>query len=539
VLSYSGDNGPALAAQLNAPQGVAADASGNIYIADTANHAVRKFAKGGVITNVIGNGQPGSGNNQLSSPAGVAADASGNVYIADTFNGRVLKVGVGGVTPLASNDQLYTPVGIAVDSAGNVYVADLSRNMVRKLAASGGITTLAGNGNAGYSGDNGPAANALLNSPRGVAVDGSGNVYIADTGNFRIRKVTADGNISTIAGNGVFGYSGDAGQAVNAQIGNVSSLAVDAAGNIYFTDGTRLRKIVSAGLITTIAGNTPAGYSGDGGPSAAAQINAPAGIAVDNTGALYLADSGNNAIRQLQPLAGNFGISAVASAASLQSGVIAPGELIVLFGSGMGPAGLVQAQLNSAGVVGTSLVGTSVYLNGAAAPVLYTSANQVAVVAPFNLAGPKADVIVTYQGQISAVLTVSVAATAPALFTLNGSGTGAAVAVNADGSVNDAAHPAKAGTTVSIYATGGGQTNPPSQDGAPGAVPLPRPVAPVSLTIGGKAATVQYAGAAVGLISGALQINAQIPDGLSGAVPVVLQIGGSSSPNGITIYTSN
>jgi uncharacterized protein (TIGR03437 family) len=537
AMSYSGDNGPAVAAQLNAPQSVAADASGNFYIADTANNAVRKVAKGGIITNLIGNGQAGNGNNQLSGPQGVAADPAGNVYISDTQNSRVLKVGAaGGVSTLGGSDQFYTPMGLAADAAGNVYVADLSRNMVRKISASGAISTVAGTGNAGFSGDGGAATAALLNSPRAVAVDSAGNLFIADTGNNRIREVTLGGQISTVAGTGLPGFSGDAGSALAAQIGGPLSVAVDPSGNLYFTDGTRVRKVFTSGLIATIAGNTATGYSGDGGVAATAQFNGPAAVAVDAGGNLYVADSGNNAVRLLQPVAGGLGISAVTSGASNQTGVIAPGEIVVLYGSGMGPAQLAQFKVNAAGAVPASLAGTTVYFNGSPAPVLYTSATQVGVVAPFNLTGPKADISVVYQGQVSSSLTVSVAASAPAIFTLNTGGTGPAVAVNQDGSLNDAAHAAPAGSVVTMYATGAGQTNPASQDGAPAAVPLPLPVLPVSVTIGGKSAIVQYAGAAPGLVAGLLQLNVFIPAGLTGQVPVVLQVGSSSSPNGVTIY---
>ncbi len=538
VLSYSGDNGPATSAQLNTPLGLAVDASGNLYIADSENNVVRRVAKGGTITTFAGNGQVGNGETQLNSPHAVAVDAAGNVYIADTNNGRVRKVTAAGAgSTLGGSDQFFTPTGVASDAAGNVYVADLARNMVRKISTSGAVSNFAGTGNAGFAGDGGPASAALLNSPRAVAVDGAGNVYIADTGNNRIRLVTPNGTITTIAGNGFPGSSGDAGPALSAQVGAVIALAADASGNVYFTDGTRVRKVLSSGFISTIAGNGVAGYSGDGGLATAAQLNGPAGVAVDATGTVYVADSGNNAIRLLQPSATGLRLNAVTSGATNQAGVIAPGEVLSLYGAGMGPGSLAQFQLDASGKVPTTLAGTTVFINGIAAPVLYTSANQVGVVAPFNLTGPKADVVVTYQGQVASALTVTVTASAPGLFTLNGGGTGPAVAVNKDGSINDPSHPAKAGDFVTLYATGAGQTNPAGQDGVPNAVPLPIPVLPVSVTIGGKAAGIQYAGGAPGLVAGVMQINAVVPSGLTaGAVPVVLQVGTNSSPNGVTIY---
>ncbi len=538
ILSYSGDNGPALAAQLNTPLGVAVDASGAVYVADAYNNVVRKVAKNGVISNVAGNGQAGNSDPQLDHPQAVAADPAGNVYIADTQNSRIRKVTAAGTgSNLAGSDQFYTPTGVAADAAGNVYVADLSRNMVRRISAGGAVTTVAGTGNAGSSGDGKAATSALLNSPRAVALDAAGNLYIADSGNYRIRRVDTGGVIATIAGNGLPGYSGDLGPAVNAQIGSVISLAADASGNVYFSDGTRVRKVFASGFITTLAGSGQPGYSGDGGLASAAQLNSPAGVAIDTNGNIYVADSGNNAVRLLQPAANGLSISAVTSGATNQPGVIAPGEVVVLYGAGMGPAQLVPFQLNGAGLVDTALAGTRVFFNGSPAPVLYTSAGQVGVVAPYNLTGPKADVVATYQGQVSAALTVSVAASAPGLFTLNGSGSGPAVAVNQDGTLNDAAHPAKAGAFVTLYGTGAGQTTPAGQDGAPATVPFPVPVLPVSVTIGGKNATIQYAGAAPNQVAGVLQVNVFVPDGLGAAqAPVVLRVGTSSSPNGVTIY---
>jgi trimeric autotransporter adhesin len=249
-----------------------------------------------------------------------------------------------------------------------------------------------------------------------------------------------------------------------------------------------------------------------------------------------VADSGNHAVRRLQPLAGGLQISAVTSGATNQSGVIAPGEVLALYGAGMGPAQLAQSQLVN-GRVPTTLAGTTVYFNGTAAPVLYTSAGQVGVAAPFGLSGDKADVVVTYQGAVSAALSVSVAASAPGIFTLDGSGTGQAAAINPDGGINGPDRPARAGQIVTLYATGAGRMNPAAQDGAPATAPLPLPVLPVALSIGGKSVQPQYAGAATGLLAGVVQVNAEIPTGLTaGAVPVVLQVGTSSSPNGVTIY---
>jgi uncharacterized protein (TIGR03437 family) len=222
------------------------------------------------------------------------------------------------------------------------------------------------------------------------------------------------------------------------------------------------------------------------------------------------------------------------------AGPISPGEIVALYGSGLGPSSLVRGALNAAGVLGTTLAGTRVLFNGAAAPVLYTSSNQVAAIVPYGTTGSRAQVSVQYQGQVSAAMAVDIAAAAPALFTLSGAGNGAVLAINQNGSINDSAHPAPAGSFVTLYATGEGQTNPPGNDGVPAAIPLPIPVVPVTVTIGGQRAVVQYAGGAPGLVAGLMQVNVQIPNGIpSGEAAIVLRSADTASQPGVTIYVSN
>jgi sugar lactone lactonase YvrE len=328
TLGYSGDGGPATSAELYGPGVVAVDAPGNLYIADLYDNRIRKVAAGtGTISTVAGNGTPGySGDDgaatsaELNYPSGVAADSAGNLYIADTNNHRIRKVAAntGTITTVAGNGtlgysgdggaatgaELDTPGGVAVDSAGNLYIADTNNHRIRKVAASTGtITTVAGNGTKSYSGDGGPATNAELHYPDGVDVDSAGNLYIADTNNHRIRKVAASTEIiSTVAGNGTPGYSGDGDAATAAELYSPYVVWVDSAGNLYIADTNnhRIRQVdAGTGTISTVAGNGTPGDSGDGGVATAAALNLPFGVAVDGPGNLYIADFGNGRIRKV------------------------------------------------------------------------------------------------------------------------------------------------------------------------------------------------------------------------------------------------
>ena len=351
----AGDGVPATFASINGPSGIAVDAQGNVYIADQNNHRIRKVAAGnGVIATIAGNGTPGSsGDNgpataaRLNFPAGVAVDGGGNIYIADRDNHKIRKVtaGSGLITVVAGNGSaafagdnglataasINAPTGIAVDAIGNIYFADTGNHRIRRVAVGTGlITTVTGNGAATFGGDNGPATAASINGPTGIALDSGGNLYIADTFNYRLRKVTiANGTISTIAGNGIPGFAGDSGSATGANLCGPSGVAVDANGNIYISDtgNQRIRKVI-AGVISTIAGNGTigftgsgcafGGFSGDGGAATSAGLDTPQGIAVDTNFNLYIADNHNNRIRKVT--ASNGFISTLAGSGSLTFG---------------------------------------------------------------------------------------------------------------------------------------------------------------------------------------------------------------------------
>ena len=324
---FSGDGGPAVSAQLYA-FATAVDAAGNIYIADALNHRIRRVSPSGIITTIAGTGASGySGDGgpataaKIYDPWGVAVDGAGNVYIADYANARVRRVSTSGIISTvagtgtagfsgdggpATAAQIRWPCAVAVDAAGSLYILEYGNVRLRRVSASGIITTVAGNGTTGYSGDGGPATSAQFDDARGVAVDQFGNIYIADLRNHRIRIVSPNGIINTLAGTGAQGFSGDGGPAASAQLYLPDSVAVDGTGNIYFTDfgNHRVRRISSPtpfqqNIITTIAGNGGNGYTGDGGPAKSAQVGSPTHVALDRSGRLYIA--ARNAIRMLTP----------------------------------------------------------------------------------------------------------------------------------------------------------------------------------------------------------------------------------------------
>jgi sugar lactone lactonase YvrE len=297
-------------ARFGFPTGVAVDAASNLYIGDQSNHRIRKITPAGVATTLAGSGVAGFADGtgaaaQFDIPQGVAVDGSGNVYVADQNNHRIRKITPAGVvTTLAGSGtagatdatgaaaQFDSPSGVTVDSAGNLYVGDTGNHRIRKITPAGVVTTLAGST---IGASNGTGAAAQFSSPFGVAVDAAGNVYVADQNNRRIRKVTAAGVVTTLAGS-TQGFADGTGAA--AQFDTPSGVAVDDAGNVYVADtfNHRIRKITPAGVVTTLAGSTLGSSDGTG---AAAQFNNPYGVALDAAGNLYIADRSNHRIREI------------------------------------------------------------------------------------------------------------------------------------------------------------------------------------------------------------------------------------------------
>jgi uncharacterized protein (TIGR03437 family) len=737
--AFPGNGGPATSAQVSASSPTV-DAAGNLYFADSRS-LIRKVDNNGIITTVAGNGSFGdtgdggpATNATLAVVLLIAADPGGDLFLASGFDNHIRELSNGVITTLvggspagdyngpAAGALLNAPGDVVADRLGSIYVADALNNRVRKVS-NGQIAPFAGNGTAGFSGDGGSASSAALAIPGHLALDSHGNVYVADLGNKRIRKVDTNGNITTVAGNGSEIYSGDGSSALSTgfQLGGFdvsgpqklidSGIAVDVAGNLYICSHTELRMVdpaavittlahfsgnplcivlensgvpyvvtglalmeiangvispvmavdgvtgqsvplgfqsagaafdsqgnlyissyasierVSGGVITRVAGNGTVGHSGDGGPATSAQLAGPSGITVDPSGNIYFVDSGNSSIRVLNPSGpacaysissryiavpsaggtitaavqtsssctwaisglpnwatqssstikmgtstanlliaplsgiarsatvsiagfsvvvtqqgtiGSPSVTAINNAASNVSGAVAPGEIVTITGSGLGPSPLVSAHVGSDGLYDTALAGTSVQFNGIPAPMIYTSATQVAAIVPYEITGTSVPVTVTYQGQTSAATLVVVAASAPAIFTLDSTGQGQAAAVNQNGSINTTSAPALIGSIVSLYATGEGQTTPLGVNGKPATVPLPKPNLPVSVTIGGQtvsAAQIQYAGGAPGLVAGLLQVNVQIPSGVTpgNAVPIAVSVGGKTSQASVTL----
>jgi uncharacterized protein (TIGR03437 family) len=536
--AFRGDGSNAASARLNGPVALALDPAGALYIADRNNLRIRLVSPAGIVSTLAGDGSSGPASTQLSFPAGVAVDDAGTVDIADQDNDRIQQMTAAGAiitlagtgTPGFNGDglpdtatELFSPAALALGSDRTLYFVDKGNQRVRKLAANGTISTV------------------IQTTAAGLAVDQSGNVYVADAVLHNIKRIDVHSQVTVLAGTGTAGFAGDGGPAVSAQLNSPSGLALDSQGNLYIADtgNSRIRVISSDGLIHTIAGNGMVDFNGDGGPALSAALNTPMGLAVDAAGILFISDFGNNRIRKLTPVlfvTEQATPLSVVSAGSMVAGPIAPGEIVSIFGLGIGPVTPAGGALDASGMMATEVAQTRVLFNGSAAALFYVQDSQINVQAPYEIAGRSTvDVEVFFQGELRGKVTIPVAASAPAIFTVS-AGTGLAIALNENGTLNSPVDPAARGSIVTLYATGDGVEDPAAVDGKPAAWPLAKPTLPVTLTVGGDPAGILYAGAAPGF-AGLLQINARVPSGLAstGNVPVVLRIGTASSQAGVTL----
>ena len=410
------------------PSSIVFDPQGNFYLAETATHIIRKVDVAGTITTIAGTGTQGFSGDagpataaQLDSPQGLALDASQNLYIADTHNHRIRKLNfatgtittiAGTTTPGSNGDSgpataahLNLPTALALDTADNLYIADTQNHRIRKLTTrTGTITTMAGNGTQGFSGDNGPAISASIDSPTGIALDPAGNLYLADTHNHRIRKVTTTtGIITTIAGTSITGYNGDNGSATTATLALPHGLTLDSAGNLYLADTAnhRIRRIDAiTGIITTIAGQGTQTYRGDAGPATTASLDTPRTTTTSSSGLLTIADTGNQRIRQIST---DNTIHTIAGLGSTTPGTLSlTAPSIIVYGTGNLTATLATAT-NASGAVTfldtfdtiTTALGTATLTVSSASSGAATS---FAVLSTSTLPAGNHSIIATYAG---------------------------------------------------------------------------------------------------------------------------------------------
>jgi uncharacterized protein (TIGR03437 family) len=558
AIGSSATNVSATTVAITAPFGVAADSNGNFYVADQSAGAIREVSSKGIITTLTATPYP----------KGVAVDSTGAVYFSDLDSATVSRL-VGSTVTVIAGDKasgfsgdggaatkagLNSPYGIAVSSSGDVYIADLGNNRIRKVSG-GNITTVAGSSSScpssttAANGDGGPATSALLCSPSGVALDATGNLYIADTFNHRIRKVT-NGVITTIAGTGTYGYTGDNGTATSATISNPVGLALDSSGNLFIADANNaVIREVSGGTITTIAGLGPtsAGFAGDGGPAVFAKLDSPESVAISGS-TIYVADYSNHRIRTLTPLVVANGAPTISRGGIVPvystSSTIQPGSWISVYGTNLTTSPSPVFWNND---FPTALGGTSVTINGKPAFLWFVSPTQINAQAPDDTTTGLVPVVVkTPMG--SYTWDVMLAAYAPSFSMLDATHI-AGIILRSDGSgaygggTYDILGPTgsslgyptvavKGGDNVALFGVGLGPTSPVVTSGQAysGAA---KATYGVYLTVNKQQVVPSFAG----LVSAGLyQINFTMPAGLgTGDVPITINISSTVTPAGPVI----
>lgn len=514
---FRGDGGPALAARLNRPVGVAVDSQGNVYFADTGNHRVRRIGLDGVMTTVAGNGEPafrGDGGlatqSSLNGPTYLAVDAFDNVYVSDTGNHRVRVFVPGGVIQtvcgtgrsefsgegiLARLANVSSPMGLAIDRAGALYVAERGQHRIRRIDVAGKIATVAGTSLRGLSVDGQDALLANLNQPGAIALDAQGNLYFADAGNQAVKVVdAASGKIKTIA----------------SDVQGPEGLVATPGGVLYWTESQRhrVRQATLAGDVSTVAGRTNEnGFNADSGDATALTLNEPAGLALSPDGAFILADRLNDRLRRLDPptavIVSNVQSFRIVHAATFAEGPLAPGQLASLVTNDLADPALAE-----------------VTFDGMAAGISFASKSQVNFQVPLGIAGKtKTTFELRVGGALKHRSILDVVAAAPAFFETSGLVT----AMASDGTMITDAAPARAGVALQLFGTGDGLEH---ESGG-----LQVPLLPVSVEIGGVPAEVHYAGMAPGY-PGLLQVNLRVPSNirLLGRVPITLRVGAFQNP---------
>jgi uncharacterized protein (TIGR03437 family) len=459
-----GDGGLATAARLGGPAAIALATNGEMYIAEQIANRIRKVTATGYISILAGDSA------QVKAPSGVAVDAAGTVYFSDTGNNRVRRISAGGVLSTVV-DKLNAPTCLRAAADGSLFVCDSGNDRVIKIGPSGAVSV---------------AATVL--KPSGLAIDKDGMLYVS-TGS-QVVQVSATGMTTVVEA-----------------LGSPGGLAIDSTGGLIVAESgkNRVLRLGAAGIVTVLAGTGQAGYSGDGGAGADAELSNPEDVAIDKSGNIVVADTGNNCIRELPAAAGAAAITTppvtVVNAASLLQGPVAPNEIVTIFGNGFDPAH------------------TLVTFDSVPAVVFYAGTGQLNVLVPASVKPNATTAIgVLANGLPVGAATMNTVPSVPAIFTV-GTGTGQAAALNEDGSLNSPANPAARGAVVVLYLTG---------DGLGGS--------PVSVQIGSAAAELLYAGPAPGFF-GSMQINARVPEGLvqNGSAAVVVTVGGASSQSGVTI----
>ena len=525
---------------------ISVDRAGNIYIADTNNHRIRRISPDGVITSVAGSGQRPSVDRDRCSPLGGGVEAgdggpaasaklygpshalalaNGTLLICDQKNNRIRLVSPSGVISTVVGSNLHSffapnipanltpmdwPSSVAVDGEGRIHFAELHSNRIARVNADGRLQLIAGTGLPGAGADGPEATRSALSNPTHIAFDRGGNLLVVELGNHRVRRITPTGAVSTVAGTGTPGFSGDGARATAAQLNQPTAVAVDAAGNLFIADmgNHRVRRVAVDGTISTVAGNGQIGRGAEGIPALQSPLNFPSSVAIDNSGDLLIVDWQNHLIRKVsfavRPAISPGGV--VNAASFLPAPVpIAPGALISVFGISFS-SGLMQA---SQLPLPTQMGGTSVSVNGRRMPLVFVSPNQINAQLPYDVREGEAKISVTSSEGASAEETINIAAAAPGIFQIAG-GT-RAVAINQDFTLNTAENAESRGRVLTVYITGIGTLD--GELAAGVAAPsdrLLRAALESSATIGGREAPILFLGLTPGFV-GLAQANIQIP----------------------------